>query len=49
MSPGSWVELGDMMMLAQTSRVLEDIAVGEKARKRTYQVDEDVGRIGVAE
>jgi len=38
MGPGSWVQLGGMMMLAHNSRDLEDMGDEIEARKRTYQV-----------
>lgn len=40
MGPGSWVELGGMMMLAQTSPTLQDIDNEEEARKRLYRVED---------
>lgn len=38
--PGSWVELGGMMVLAQTSPPLQDIEKDEEARKRVYRVED---------
>ncbi|KAH8733101.1 hypothetical protein GQ44DRAFT_766163 [Phaeosphaeriaceae sp. PMI808] len=37
--PGLWVELGGMMMLAQTSPSLDDMENEEKAQKRIYWVE----------
>jgi hypothetical protein len=38
--PGSWVELGGMMMLAQTSPPLKNMDDTENAQKRVYWVEE---------
>jgi hypothetical protein len=42
MGPGSWVELGGMMMLAQTSPPLQDIDNEDEAQKRLYRVEDSV-------
>lgn len=39
MGPGTWVELGGMMVIAQTSPPLQDIEKEEEARKRVYRVE----------
>jgi hypothetical protein len=40
-APGEWTELDGMMRVAQTSPPLEDIGNKDKARKRTYWIDDE--------
>ncbi|KAF2445346.1 hypothetical protein P171DRAFT_512539 [Karstenula rhodostoma CBS 690.94] len=41
MAPGEWTEVLGIMVLAQGSPGLQDIAIEEKANKRLYCVDEE--------